>query len=56
MQYWSIAVSINGEEVICIEPKMLAGADDVCEFSDEIEDAALNLLSFIGRPINKPTE
>jgi hypothetical protein len=46
--HWRVVVSINGEEVLAIEPEMLAGIPDIDKYDDAIRTAAMHLISFIG--------
>lgn len=46
--YWRVAVSIDGEEVLAIEPGMLAGIPDIEKYAHEVRQAGQHLLAFIG--------
>jgi hypothetical protein len=47
-QYWSVTVSLNGDQVVTIEPNMLAGREIGHDEETAIRKAAAHLLSFIG--------
>jgi hypothetical protein len=46
--YWSVTVSLNGEEVVTIEPSMLSGKDIGDPELEAIRESAFNLLAFAG--------
>lgn len=46
--YWRVAVSIDGEKVLAIEPSMLAGTPDIDKYANEVRTCARHLLAFIG--------
>jgi hypothetical protein len=53
-KHWRVAISIDGEEVLAIEPEMLAGIPDIDKHRDEIIKAANHLLAFIGTGDEEP--
>ena len=46
--YWSVTVSLDGEEVVTIEPNMLGGRDIGPAEEQAIRTSCQHLLSFIG--------
>lgn len=42
-------MSVDGEEILTIEPNMLTGVADIDKYDDEILQCARHLLGFIGR-------
>ncbi len=47
-RYWSVTVRLNGDEIVTIEPRMLAGKELGPREETAIRTAAEHLLSFIG--------
>lgn len=48
MRYWSVTVSVDGKEIVTIEPSMLSGTTDLDEFDEELREAARHLMAFAG--------
>jgi hypothetical protein len=46
--YWSVTVSVNGSEVLTIEPNCLSGHPNIDQWEDTIRAAAKHLIAFIG--------
>lgn len=51
--HWRVVVSIEGREVLAIEPEMLAGIPEIDAYDDTIRVAARHLMSFIGKGIDE---
>ena len=49
-RYWSVTVTLNGEELVTIEPNWLSGRDIGPAEEEAIRSAAYHLLGFIGDP------
>lgn len=47
-EHWRVEVFADGEQILAIEPKMLAGADITEDYADTIRYCARQLLSFVG--------
>jgi len=47
--YWSVTVSVDGEEVLTIEPDMLSGVPEIDAYEDVIRECARHLMAFIGK-------
>lgn len=46
--HWAVRVSVNGDEVLCIESNMLSGIPDIEKHADIVRTCAEHLLAFIG--------
>lgn len=51
--HWRVVVSIEGKEVLAIEPEMLAGVPEIDAYGDTIRIAAHHLMSFIGKGLDE---
>ena len=49
-KYWSVSVSSSGEEILTIEPQMVAGRELTTDDEEIVRTAAHHLLAFIGDP------
>lgn len=47
-RHWRVTVAVGGNEVVAIEPEMLAGVPNIDDYADEVRTAAQHLLAFIG--------
>jgi hypothetical protein len=47
-EHWRVVVFADGEQILAIEPEMLAGADITDDYADTIRHCARHLLSFVG--------
>lgn len=46
--HWAVRVSVNGEQVLCIESEWLSGIPDIDKHADIVRTCAEHLLAFIG--------
>lgn len=51
-KYWSVTVSINGDEVLTIGKDELAGVPNIEDHANEVRECARHLLAFIGEEPN----
>lgn len=49
-EHWRVSVETSGEQIVAIEPEMLAGREISEADEDAIRTAAHHLLAFIGDP------
>ncbi|MDQ0132621.1 hypothetical protein J2T08_000522 [Neorhizobium galegae] len=53
-RHWRVSVETSGEQIVAIEPEMLAGREISEADEDAIRTAAHHLLAFIGDPAPQP--
>lgn len=48
MKHWSVSVCSEGEQILCIETKMISGVELTEEHEELIRECARHLLAFVG--------